>query len=391
MPKHRALYLRERTLNIASSEKLPGTMHVAVVLPPREGFGPDTAGAIGLLQARLAGVNAAAQSRFSVVVLGVAKPGAVFAVPFKRIDNSGWFGGATSRYARGILRTLDALAPDLVEIHNRPDVAARICRRFPAHRIALFLHNDPRRMRGASSPRRRAALSRKLGRIICVSAFLRDCWMEGVTDVRAPEILPNSLDLAALPTLLPTTEREPTILFAGRLVADKGADIFVAACALALPQLPGWRADMIGADRFRPDSPETPFTRGLRRSAAEAGVSLLGFRNHGDVMTALSRAAIAVVPSRWQEPFGLTALEAMASGSALVTSSRGGLGELAEGTALIADPEDPAAVAEAILLLARDISLRERLAEAGRQRAANYDLVPARALLDRIRTDMLQP
>ena len=92
--------------------------------------------------------------------------------------------------------------------------------------------------------------------------------MEGVTDVRAPEILPNSLDLAALPTLLPTTEREPTILFAGRLVADKGADIFVAACALALPQLPGWRADMIGADRFRPDSPETPFTRGLRRSAA---------------------------------------------------------------------------------------------------------------------------
>jgi UDP-glucose:(glucosyl)LPS alpha-1,2-glucosyltransferase len=378
-------------LSIAPSAKVPGTMRVAVVLPPREGFGPETAGAIGLLQARLASVAAAPQSPFSVVVLGVAKPGAVFAIPFKPIDISGWFGTATSRYARGILRTLDTLAPDLVEIHNRPDLAARISRRFPAHRIALILHNDPRGMRGASSPRRRAALSRGLGCVICVSAFLRDCWMEGVTDARTPEILPNCLDIAALPPAVPITAREHLILFAGRLVADKGADTFVAACAVALPQLPGWRAVMIGADRFRPDSPETPFTRSLRRSAVEAGVALLGFQNHEEVMAALSRAAIAVVPSRWQEPFGLTALEAMASGCALVTSSRGGLGELAEGAALIADPDDPAAVARAVLSLARNGTLRAELAEAGRRRAANYDLVQARALLDRIRMDMLQP
>jgi UDP-glucose:(glucosyl)LPS alpha-1,2-glucosyltransferase len=366
-------------------------MRVAVILPPREGFGPETAGAIGLLQARLASKDAALHSPFNVVVLGMAKPGAVFAIPFKPIDISGWFGNATSCYARGVLRALDSLAPDLVEVHNRPDLATRISRRFSPRRIALILHNDPRRMRGASSPRRRAALSRKLGRIICVSAFLRDCWMEGVTDARAPEILSNCLDIAALPPPLPVTAREPMILFAGRLVADKGADTFVSACALALPQIAGWRAVMIGADRFRPDSPETPFTRSLRRAAAEAGVSLLGFQNHGEVMAALGRAAIAVLPSRWQEPFGLTALEAMASGCALVTSNRGGLGELVEGAALIADPDDPSAVAEAILSLARDGALRERHAEAGRQRAANYDLVPARALLDRIRTEMLQP
>jgi UDP-glucose:(glucosyl)LPS alpha-1,2-glucosyltransferase len=363
-------------------------MRVAVILPPREGFGPETAGAIGLLQARLASKDAALHSPFNVVVLGMAKPGTVFAIPFKPIDISGWFGNATSCYARGVLRTLDSLAPDLVEVHNRPDLASRISRRVPARRIALILHNDPRRMRGASSPRRRAALSRKLGRIICVSAFLRDCWMEGVTDARAPEILPNCLDI---PPPLPATAKEPMILFAGRLVADKGADTFVAACALALPQLSGWHAAMIGADRFRSDSPETPFTRSLRRSAAEAGISLLGFQTHAEVMAALGRAAIAVVPSRWQEPFGLTALEAMASGSALVASNRGGLGELVEGAALIADPDDPAAVAEAILSLARDSTLRARLAEAGRRRAANYDLVPARVLLDRIRTDMLQP
>ena len=49
------------------------------------------------------------------------------------------------------------------------------------------------------------------------------------------------------------------MLFAGRVVSDKGADAFVQACAGALPRLPGWRAEMLGADRFGADSPETPF------------------------------------------------------------------------------------------------------------------------------------
>jgi glycosyltransferase involved in cell wall biosynthesis len=197
---------------------------------------------------------------------------------------------------------------------------------------------------------------------------------------------PHCLDLADLPPPLAGDRRETTILFAGRMVADKGADSFVAACAIALPRLPGWRAVMIGADRFRPDSPATPFTEALRQQAAAAGVSLFGYRDHAAVMAALSRAAIAVVPSRWQEPFGLAALEAMASGAALITTRRGGLAELTEGVSVATDPDDPAAMAQAMIALARDPSAREAYARAGLERARAYDLPEARRRLDQLLT-----
>jgi len=59
---------------------------------------------------------------------------------------------------------------------------------------------------------------------------------------------------------------------------------------------------MIGADRFGPDSPETPFLRALRPAAEKAGVNMLGYRAHAEVLATMRRAAIVVVPSRWAEP-----------------------------------------------------------------------------------------
>jgi UDP-glucose:(glucosyl)LPS alpha-1,2-glucosyltransferase len=108
-------------------------------------------------------------------------------------------------------------------------------------------------------------------------------------------------------------------------------------------------------------------------------------------MAALGRAAIAVLPSRWQEPFGLAALEAMASGAALVTTARGGLADLTEGVAVTIDPEDPAAIARAIVALAEDTDRRASLAAAARRRAEEYDVPGARRLLDQLRMDILTP
>lgn len=362
---------------------------VAVILPPREGFGPQSAGAIALLQARLTDPRAAPDSRFDATVIGARQPGPLFALPYRPVAAACWPLSADARYAAGVRRVLRDLSPDVIEIHNRPDLARRLSRSFPPRRIALFLHNDPRSMRGAKTVRERAALSARLGRIACVSHYLAQCWMEGVTEAPFPAVLPNCLDLATLPDPLPSHEREKTILFAGRVVADKGADSFVRACAAALPQLPGWRAEIIGADRFRPDSPETPFTESLRQEAAAAGIALLGYRDHPAVMMHLSRAAIAVVPSRWQEPFGLAALEAMSSGAALVTTRRGGLAELTEGVSVAIDPDDVAEMAQAIVSLARDPLRQAELSAAARRRARDYDVPAARRQLDQLRTELL--
>lgn len=369
----------------------PSPKRVAVVLPPREGFGPQSAGAIALLQARLATPDPAVPSGFAVTIVGAKQRGTVFPLPYLPAEERWSLWGSDARYAAAVARVLDRLQPDLIEIHNRPDLARRLARRFPPRRIALFLHNDPRAMRGARTAAARAALSGTLGAVICVSRFLADCWLEGTRAAAgtAPRVLPNSLDLSALPASLPPAARDRTILFAGRVVADKGADSFVAACAEALPHLPGWQAVMIGADRFRPDSPETPFTESLRDRAEHAGIARLGYRDHAAVMTALSKAAIAMVPSRWQEPFGLAGLEAMAAGAALVTSGRGGLGELASGASVVIDPDDVSGIAAALIQLAQDPARRAALSQAGLERARAYDLPEARRRLDALRMELL--
>jgi glycosyltransferase involved in cell wall biosynthesis len=315
--------------------------------------------------------------------------GECFPLPYWPVDDKLWPPNPDIRYAKGCRRAIEALGSELIEVHNKPDLAFRLAKWFPPHRIALFMHNDPRTMRGAKTARERSRIAGLIGRVVCVSEFLARCWMDGVADVPGPIVQPNCIEFAALPEPWAPEVREKTILFVGRLVENKGADSFVAACALALPQLPGWRAVMIGADRSRPDSPETPFTRAVGRAAEAAGVQRLGYQDHAAVMGALSRAAIAVVPSRWDEPFGLAALEAMASGAALITTRRGGLADLTEGVSVAIDPEAPADIAQAIIALARDPAARAALAQAALHSARAYDLPEARRRLDQLRMELL--
>lgn len=356
---------------------------VAMVLPPREDFSPGRTGAIGLLVH-----EAAIASCFAPVVFGAPQAAPFADVTFRPVRLSWLPLGRNRRYAGGAASAVRALRPALVEVHNRLDLAMLLARRFPALPVWAFLNNDPQGMRGGTTPAARARALARLARIGTSSAYLRVRLLEGVAaPARAPVVLPNWLDLSRVPAA--PAERERVILFAGRIVADKGADSFVQACACALPDLPGWRAEMIGADRFRPDSPDTGFIRGLRPLAAQAGIAMAGYRPHEDVLAAMARAAIVVVPSRWPEPFGLTALEAMAAGAALLVSPRGGLGEFTAGAAMTIDPDDPAGLAAALRALASDPARRAELGAAGRARACEYDVAKGIARLDAVRRDIL--
>ena len=334
-------------------------------------------GAIGLLVHRLA-----REAGGEVVGRPVRNP--FDGVPFHPV-RPGWGLTANARYASGVATVVRRLRPDLVEVHNRPDIALRLARRH--RRVALFLHNDPHGMRGAKTAAERAALLRRVARVVTVSEHLRGRFLQDVPGRDAAEItvLPNSIDVPAQMRRV----RERLILFVGRLVADKGADVFVDACATALPLLPGWRAEMVGADRFSATSRPTPFTEQLVRNAAAAGIRLHGYTPHTEAMEWMSRASIAVVPSRWPEPFGLSALEAMAHGAALVCSRRGALPEVVGECAAFANPEAPGATATAILELARNPNERTRLAAAARARAAGFDTAIAAERLLRLRAELV--
>jgi UDP-glucose:(glucosyl)LPS alpha-1,2-glucosyltransferase len=348
------------------SDPLPS---VAVILPPREGFGPNRAGAIGLLVRRLLRAPG-----FRATVFGGAQDAPVFAeAAFRAVMPALWPPApANTRYAVAVAALLRRQPPALIEVHNRPEIALTLAARLPRIPVTLILNNDPQTMVGAATAAERTTLLARLARVITASDYLRTRLLDGVPPpARPPAVLHNCLDLAEAPSPRP---REQRILFAGRVVPDKAPDAFVAACAIALPSLSGWSAAIIGADRFALDSPDTAFVLAVRAAAETAGVAMLGYRDHPDVLEAMSRAAIVVVPSRWQEPFGLVALEALACGAALICSPNGGLPEVAGDAALYARPDNPAAIADAIRLLARDHARREALSLAGRARARLFDL-----------------
>jgi len=83
------------------------------------------------------------------------------------------------------------------------------------------------------------------------------------------------------------------------------------------------------------------------------------------------RGDISLVPSTWVEPFGITAVESMASGLPVIASRIGGLQEsVVDGeTGLLVPPEDPKALAAALRKLLDDPELRQRMGKAGRKRA----------------------
>ncbi len=369
---------------------MPPKPLIVTVLPPREGFGPGRTGAIGLIADRL---NVSVEdSPFCTLIVGGAQPGGTFTdVPFIAAIPSWWRpGNINQRYAVAVATVIRRLSPALVEVHNRAEIALSLATRLAPIPVSLILHNDPQTMRGARSAAERHVLLARLARVIPVSAYLRGRLLEGVTDpAHAPEILPNCIDLAALPEPLPAEARDKKILFVGRVVPEKAPDAFIAACAKALPRLPGWRAEIIGADRFRADSPDTGFSRDVAAAAAAAGITMAGYLDHPAVLQAMARAAMLMMPSRWQEPFGLTALEAMASGACLLCSTRGGLPEVGGDVFLPVDPDDPQAMAETIFRLAQDPARIALHSTAGRERAKAFDVGPTRHRLDAMRQAIL--
>ncbi len=358
---------------------------VATILPPHEGFGPATVGAIGTVARLLAGAPG-----FRSLVIGGPQAGPPYPdIPFLAVRPALWWpGNVNIRYGAALARPLSRARPALLEVHNRPELALWLARRLHPCPVILFLHNDPQGMRQARTPAPSYPICwSALTRVVTVSDYLRRRLLQDVgAPPRPPAVLPNPIDLTALPPPMP---RDPLILFVGRVVPEKGPDIFIAACAAALPHLPGWDAEMIGADRFRADAPDTGFARLVRASAEASGVRALGYCDRAFVLQAMARAAIVVVPSRWQEPFGLVALEALASGAALICADRGGLHEVAGDAAEYIDPDDPAALAVAIRALAEAPERRTALERAGRERARQFAAPLIAARLAALRREVL--
>mgnify|MGYP004711462361 FL=1 len=346
------------------------SLRVLTVLPPRESYAEGHAGAIALLVSRMAQPEDRITGK---AISGQALSGGHF-VP---LGLSGWPLSRRLKYGIACLSVARGFKPDLIEVHNRPDLALFLSR---FARVRLILHNDPCSMRGAKTPAQRRHLAGRM--LVCgVSRWVAERFSEGCGPLSVA-IQPNCMDLAEVPAARP---RQKTVLFAGRVVADKGVDAFVRAWTTISSRYSEWTATLMGADRFGPDSPETPFLTHLRPKAEQAGVRMAGYQPHDCILQAMAEASIVVVPSRWPEPFGMTALEAMACGAAVIASPVGALPDVVGDAALLAPPDEAGALEDALCRLMDQAALRSELGQKGRERAAMFGLEQARAQLLELR------
>ena len=149
-------------------------------------------------------------------------------------------------------------------------------------------------------------------------------------------------------------ERNQGVVFIGRISAEKGADLAAAACARAYIPI-----------TFVGDGEEMEKVRAINPQAR-----MLGRQDRTGVAQALGEARLAVMPSRWSEPFGLVALEAIGSGvPAIVARTALVAPEIEQaGFGVAVDPTDIEAFAAAIQRLSRDDAQVEAMSRAGHAR-----------------------
>jgi glycogen(starch) synthase len=134
-------------------------------------------------------------------------------------------------------------------------------------------------------------------------------------------VIPNPFDSTRFQNTNPSYEdRSSAVLFAGRLVADKGVDDLIRAIALLKTRSIICEVVVAG------DGPELGNLLELSRKLSVADqISFVGPKSPTELATLMNQHRVMVVPSKWNEPIAIVALEAMACGCVVVGSEGGGL------------------------------------------------------------------
>ncbi len=221
------------------------------------------------------------------------------------------FTSTTIQYCNEILKVMSSKNIDIIEIHNRPLVFNYLSKKFES-KFILYFHNDPISMKGSKTVKERISLYEKVDKIIFVSSWVQKRFFEGIENLNLNK---TSVVYPSIHKIQKLSKKKKQIVFVGKLNKSKGYDIYGNAINKILNEFNQWKSFSIGDEKR-----EKPVI--LNKSHKE-----LGYLNHKNVLKFLTQTEIAVVPSRWEEPFGRTALEASSRGCATIISNRGGLPE----------------------------------------------------------------
>ncbi|EGF90358.1 glycosyl transferase group 1 family protein [Asticcacaulis biprosthecium C19] len=285
-------------------------------------------------------------------------------------------GAGRSARTRAAVAALKAFAPDYIEVHHEARLANQIARALPSVPTAIYRHNYIKPPKNIFQRLDQNWRYGALDRFLFVSNDTRDHFLAAFPKFasRAFSIF-NPID-AAKWTGNPDA-KDHTIVFAARAIPEKGLEPLCDGLAQALPNHHDWKAVLI-LSAFD-DANTWAQTQVAKLKDLGDQVTILTNQPLAVVQENLAKGAISVIPSVWKDPFPLSALEAHAAGTAVISSGSGGLRDISGEHAVYIDPVDGPSVASAIDKLIGDPGLRRQIAAFGQARARVEHTIPRRA------------
>ena len=282
---------------------------IAILLPYKEQYTRDHAGAASIWVK-----DYIKKSKFKDITLiygNLDKKYKPFTKNFKSLD-LGKVIKKNISYTENLYKEYQKYKFKIIEIHNRPESLVHLLKKKIKTKFIFIFHNNPLDLRGSSSINERIFIAENTDQIYFVSKWVKNKFFEGL-----PYKYRNNCDILypAIQPLNKFPKKENIIIFSGKLNSSKGYDVFGNAVIKILDKYKNWNALAIGNEPRE------------KHNFIHKRFKILDWIKHDEILKYYKRSSISIVPSKWQEPFGRTALESAAYGCSTITSRNGGLPE----------------------------------------------------------------
>ena len=289
-------------------------MKISILLPYKENFTSNYAGAVSLF---VNDITKKSIHKKTTQIFGNTKYKTYLSKNYTNlIFDKIFYQSSNKQYVKKFLDCEKKINSDLIEVHNRPSYIEIIKKNYN-NKIFLYFHNDPLEMNGSKLITERKYLFDSVDKIIFNSEWSRSRFFIGLNDTLNLSKKTFLCFQSSSRVKINFDDKKKLISFVGKLNLAKGYDLFGAAVIKILNKYPAWRANVFG------DEPREKLFfkhKNLRN---------LGFKKNKFILNSLKKTSISIICSRWDEPFGRTALEAASRGSAVIISNKGGLPEAA--------------------------------------------------------------